>query len=128
MSFFFQTRRPLSLHLFCFFISCCCLVQSSIVLSPGDDVTHLFEGGKRGDFLGEGLFDCLFVSSIALFETLSRHSFQMRRQEKLNHSLLSLFIPWLPGRKKNIDENKIWDESQRNFLLWVSEFLFKILD
>ena len=53
------------------------------MLSPGDDVTHLFEGGgKRWDFLLEGLFDCLFVSSIALFETLSRHFFQMRRQEK----------------------------------------------
>ena len=83
--FFFFFLDKTSPKFVCFFICCCCLGQSSIVLSPGDDVTHLFEGGKKWDFCWMGgrvcLIVCLFLQLLFL-KLYRRHSFQMRGQEK----------------------------------------------
>jgi hypothetical protein len=74
----------------------------------------------------ESLFDCLFVSSIALFETLSPPFLSNEEARKKNLIIpfcLFLFLD-CQGERKNIDENKIWDESQHTIFLEFFIFFF----
>jgi hypothetical protein len=68
----------------------------------------------------------LFVSSIALFETLSPPFLSNEEARKKNLIIpfcLFLFLD-CQGERKNIDENKIWDESQHTIFLEFFIFFF----